>query len=1125
MRWYGFLLVGLMLMGWAETVKAARPAPFSVSAEKAQKTSSDTWVFTVSAPVPGNYRLVVNGIRPAAAPQSAMIGIELDSGSVKSRPLIVADQKQGRIDAIRVLFADQSAHRIAVTSTAATVTKLDFVPMKKASIPSAAAKYLPKVVPPSTHPRVLVNAALLPELRHRLTAAEDLPVWERVKKIALTPYVFQPSPKQEVKYDEPLVNAVRCKAFYYLIAGDQAVGKEAIQLLRRYMAQVDFGLAQDISREIGDTIFTSALVYDWCYRLLTPDDRNFFMERYFYFAEEMEIGWPPFLEPALYGHANEAQISRDLLSMAIAMYDENPVPYKLCSYGLMEVSAPAKNYLYRSGRHDQGTAYGNYRFCWDLHAALLYKRMADYDLFLPELASRIPYRWVYQRTPDGKLFKEGDDFFNGDYTGNFLMNLVAAALYRDPTLKEEFRRIDASGTVDPVFFLLVNDPELQAVDHRRELPLTCYYPSPLGAMVARTGWNLGLAADDVIVSMLGAGFYYRNHQHLDAGSFQIYYRGLLLADLGLYRGYGSPYDWNFHKSTPSHTAMLIRDPDQKENPMGPRFSANSGTQEAATLYPPASLGEQLSGDYFRNGEVTAHGFGPDPMVPEYSFLTTDMTLSYKSRVDNYARTMIFLNLAKNSTPAVLLVYDTMKLKAERSEPIFQLTSPVRPVLDDRTLTFVNAPYGRPGKLVVKTLLPLRTDVKMQSGRELFTVDGRAYIPGAFNDFSKAGTRVMITAGKGEDKTHFLNVLEIQQGDAHELPVAWSENAGRIGVQLADRVVNFSRSGDAMETIDYHQEKSEARVLFLNLKPGKWNLEKGALKTGFEVDPASGSFFTVLDAGDYRLSRVAAAVDQVSNSTEQVKTAATVTAPPPQNRIWFDGTELGGKEENNGEILLPLKALLELKKQPYQATASTLTFTLDGQKVTLTAGKNELDFGTWRWPVKMALQPGSNGEWLVPAAVAAALLHATFAYDRWTGSVFLTSLTAAETTKFLALSCPPEAIPSWRQLWTTGRSRWNVPGQGIAGEVVFRQPEMLSGIAFLRGDGNVHRAKFKMEISADGRTFTKVFAGESSGNCVSYEPVKFAPQSVRIIRLTFDGNDANEWNGLLGVQLLPAAAAK
>ena len=168
-----------------------------------------------------------------------------------------------------------------------------------------------------------------------------------------------------------------------------------------------FGNGQDICRKVGESIYAASLVYDWCYPLLSRKEKDLLRERMLYFAAEMETGWPAFRQSAASGHGNEAQISRDLLAMAIAIYNEDPVPYKYIHYQMMENLKDIKHHLYQSGRHDQGTNYGQYRSSWDFFAALQHKRTFHYDL-LPQEAGILPYYWYYLRLPDGRFTAEGD---------------------------------------------------------------------------------------------------------------------------------------------------------------------------------------------------------------------------------------------------------------------------------------------------------------------------------------------------------------------------------------------------------------------------------------------------------------------------------------------------------------------------------------------------------------------------------------------------------------------------------------------------------------------------------------------------------------------------------------------
>src|SRR5690606_24115200 len=161
----------------------------------------------------------------------------------------------------------------------------------------------------------------------------------------------------------------------YLMTGDKKIGREAIGLIKDYISHVEFGNILDITREIGRTIYISSEVYDWCYDIVTPEEKKIIVSNLMRLADDMEIGWPPFLQSVVNGHGNEAQVNRDLLSMSIAIYDENPQPYQYVSYALLETLVPMRKFEYQSPRHNQGVNYGAYRFTWDMHAAWLFYRM------------------------------------------------------------------------------------------------------------------------------------------------------------------------------------------------------------------------------------------------------------------------------------------------------------------------------------------------------------------------------------------------------------------------------------------------------------------------------------------------------------------------------------------------------------------------------------------------------------------------------------------------------------------------------------------------------------------------------------------------------------------------------
>ncbi len=64
-------------------------------------------------------------------------------------------------------------------------------------------------------------------------------------------------------------------------------------------------------------------------------------------------------------------------------------------------------------------------------------------------------------------------------------------------------------------------------------------------MVARTGWGAEISSKTAMAEMKINVYNFANHQHLDAGSFQVYYKGPLTVNSGVYQGttggYGSDH--------------------------------------------------------------------------------------------------------------------------------------------------------------------------------------------------------------------------------------------------------------------------------------------------------------------------------------------------------------------------------------------------------------------------------------------------------------------------------------------------------------------------------------------------------------------------------------------------------
>ncbi len=721
-------------------------------------------------------------------------------------------------------------------------------PYSPPKVPAAAAEYRPAVVPPKSRPRIWVNEQSLPQVRANLTQGENAPLWARVQEQAARPFTFTVAPDTETRHHAALERAAVAKAFVHLMTGDRTRGLEAMTLVRDYLATVEFDNLLDITREIGSAIYAGSLVYDWCYDLMTPEDRDSIRKNLMRLADDMEIGWPPFRQMVVNGHGNEAQVARDLLSMAIAIYDEDPEPYRYCAYRILEELVPMRKFEYQSPRHNQGISYGPYRFNWDLHAAWLFRRMTGRPVFDDNIGGVYQF-WLYMRLPSGQMLRDGDGFSDGRQANLGLTPLLSYAYTGDPIIKGDFLRQNGLAG-DPIPILLLNDPNLPAEESLASLPLTLDFGPILGSMVARTGWNVDPRASDVVVEMKGGGYHFGNHQHADAGSFQIYYRGLQAVDLGQYHFYGTPYDSNFCKRSISHSMMLVVDPEER---FRGTTSNDGGTRNVRTC--PVTPEQVVKEPLFANGTKISSSFGPVPERPLFSYFSVDLKSAYSEKIREYVRTFCFLNLGSEQTPAVLVVLDAITTARPEFKKYWQVNTlnPPQPSADGVVLT--NSVEGLAGKVGVRMLLPRPEDRQMQilSGEAANSVFGQPFTPPAPTKPEGHGSRVMFSPKTAKTSDVFLTVMPMWDAQAEEPPIALAESPTTFALTVADRVVVLSKTGKLLDQPfdvrvptdrNYH-------VLLTGLAPTTWSVSTrdGKVRFNARVEPGKNTAVGVAPGGD------------------------------------------------------------------------------------------------------------------------------------------------------------------------------------------------------------------------------------------------------------------------------------
>lgn len=697
--------------------------------------------------------------------------------------------------------------------------RLELTPYIAPLVPPEAGAYQPTIVPPAEHPRLWVTKDSLAKVRANLTHPENRPYWESVSAQAAKPFEFHPTGDAEVPFNTPLEHAAMAKAFFYLMQGDQKIGREAADLMLAYLPRVEFGNLLDITRQIGAAIYTGACVYDWCYDLLSPAERDTLRHHFLRLAEQMECGWPPFLQTIVNGHGNEAQINRDLLAMAIAIYNEDPLPYKYCAYPLLEQLVPMRRFEYQSPRHNQGISYGDFRFGWEMHAAWLLRRMSGHEVFDSNI-KRVPLYWLYFRLPDGSMLRDGDGVKSaGKYWKYARTALLCSAYNGDPIMKGELQR-QGGFMADPALFLLLNDPAITPELSLDSLPLTMDFGPILGGMVARTGWTLGETSPDVIAAIRGGGYHFGNHQHSDAGAIQIYYHGMQVGPLAQYRFYGTPYDLNFGKRSVAQSMMLVFDPNEAI----PNNQANDG---GSRYNPQIALTpkEAMSDPRFHYGKVQSSSFGPDAKEPDFSYFAADLRQAYSDKVTAYVRQFCFLNLHLPKHPAAIILLDSITSKNPTFRKVWQLTT-VQDVQPTSTGVRLGAQGKQSPSLNMRMLLPAAKDrtLDILSGEDVFRVDGKVYQPPDANAPEAHGHRILVSPKTAQSHDIFLSVL--QPGKGKPLPVAYDKGNGFVTVRIANRLVVMvtdTTLRDQPLEFTVPASKKQYKVWVAGLTPGNWNI--------------------------------------------------------------------------------------------------------------------------------------------------------------------------------------------------------------------------------------------------------------------------------------------------------------
>ncbi len=1005
---------------------------------------------------------------------------------------------------------------------------------------------IPEIKPISGHPRIILSRDYLPAFKENIKSEELAKMYDACLSLADEELDCD---MQGTKNDSTLLKKIKARAIAYVAGSrDESHGRQTVEYMKKYMSTCYYSpTVGDITRNIGDCMFTGALVYDWCYDLLTASDKEFFIRQFKTLSAAKEIGYPPTKMINISGHSGEQEIFQDLLSAGIAVYDEDPEIYNLAAGRLFSKMADSRTYFNNTGAHPVTIEYSFWRHANEAVADLIYYRMGfghifGDNMYLPSIKN------IYMRLGMGKWVKQGDSFeyaintnFNYD-TYDYQDMAIIGGLYKNPYIKHQAMRDTAIKNNSFDFWTLVcAEPGITAKSEE-DLPLTYKSTYPLTSIVARTGWKPGIDSPAAVAYMEAREKIISDHMHMQLGGFSLYYKGNLAVESGTYKGssgaYGSEHDINYNKRTIAGNCVTVYDPDEKFY-----YSASSYNNDGYFMKkgkPVANDGGQVfrvnvaEFDEFLNMQDFARtdGFyvGPNEQTPEFSYVKTNLSDAYSDKVKSYDRYMVFMNLDNEDYPAAMVVFDKVESSNKSFKKKWLLHSIEEPAVEGNTTVIARTENGFNGKLVNKTLLPDNNNFTIEKvggeGKE-FMVDGYNYESkpntGTVNE---AGSwRIELSPSKENTKDSFLNAMYVTDYDRNlpELPVYKAETSDMTGAVIRDRQIMFAKDGDrisAKSAVALQDNGfSDVKCMIADVREGLWKVtEHGTDNSIFiKVKDDEHTLYFCGTAGKTYI------IEPVSSGEETI-----FAYPEMQHEVYgefeiYDGVRFVydkyGTKLIDGVPYIPLNAILgkygiDVKYNGNNTvtasnTASTDILTFDSASVIKNGEETVKKHKVLNINNMTYICPLDFPEFVTASYNAAARVLKITIPDY---SQFTSLDTAKAVVPVAATSSGDDGNSVDGTIDYNLTSRWSCEGDNAWAKYDLGDIYDLDYTQIYWKSGNVRKEYFDILISDDDVNYKTVFSGESSGTTDGFEQFGINA-SARYVKILCHGNSISKWNSI------------
>jgi len=643
---------------------------------------------------------------------------------------------------------------------------------------------------------------------------------------------------------------------------------------------------------------------------------------------------------------------------------------------------------------------------------------------------------------------------------------------------------------------------------------------------------------------------FTNHDHLDAGHFQLYYKGILANDSGSYNSYGSAHDRGYYKRSVAHNTLAIRNPDKATTFQG--YSTYDGGQRSPENGADVGI-EILGSEEHKFSEILGHEFGPDANSPDYTFLSGNLTGAYyRETVENYERSFMFYNLKDEEHPAAMIVFDRVTSQNPSFEKAWLLHGPTEPIINENRTVFVNNENGYNGKMTVDTLLPKANNTKIEViGGEGQTawVDGTDYAADLTLDktltHEAQGWRIEVSPKKAEAKDYFLNVLQVN--DADSLTSAYTpeliDNSDCVGVILNNKVTVFKKEyGRSENEVSFALKDGEYDIHIADNTAGEWIVYKdGKEITRATVTEDGGLLSFKGNGGSYRAVFSKANPDNAEksdineNEVNSQKYSEDIDVKIYGNYLY---TPVMGKKLN-GNIYIPLRSLAE-KLGATVTWENGMAVVTDGKmKYSLSEGSGEVKRNDGKTETLPYPAIEYDGAMLVAPYFFASCMYCTWAYDDYMKCIQFKNYTRGtaedkngnryfpterglenELAIYAVLQSGSDGNNITNVLDASFDNRWAVQGtreDPSWGIFDLGSVKTLDEIYIAYYSGSSRKARFKVEVSEDGENFTLAIPErESSGETDGFESYSLGGVKGRYVKIYGLGNNSHAsapWNSI------------